>query len=238
MSDSSTQGTRKWIPALLIVGGYALSLSVYGALPANVAPELGRLLPVTPPSDPDVIPRPIAAFGLPTLALAIGLLLHEAPVSRLGRASGRAFGFGATVDTTDADYHKYAGSYRLIVAWTVALILSFHVAILAAALAWPVEPGLIVGLTFGAGLLIVGNVMPRLRPNAIAGIRTARTMRDPVLWARVHRIYGALWLLGGVAVLAVAWMAPRYALAAGAAALLMTSLAMLAVPRNPAPRQP
>ena len=236
MSDSTTHGIREWIPAMLVVGGYALSLSVYRELPAIVAPDLGRLLPVTPPSSPDGIPRMVAAFGLPTLALVIGLLLHEAPVSRLGRAAGRAFGFGANVATADADYHKYAGSYRLIVAWTVALILSFHVAILASALSWPVEPGLIVGLTLGAGLLIVGNVMPRLRPNAIAGIRTARTMRDPVLWARVHRVYGALWLVCGIAVLAVALMAPRYALAAGAAALLMTSLAMLAVPRNPAPR--
>ena len=225
------RSVRTWIPVLLVLGGFALSLALFGRLPATVMLDLGRLLPVDPPAAAEGMPRAVAAFGLPTLALLIAALLHDAPTSALGRASARAFGFGDS-PVTAADFHKYAGSYRLIVAWIVALVLSFHVAVLAIALSWRVEPGLVVGVVFGAGLLIVGNVMPRLRPNAIAGIRTARTLRDPLLWARVHRTYGALWLACGIAVLVVSWLAPRYALSTGVLALLVSSLAMLAFSRT------
>jgi uncharacterized membrane protein len=90
-----------------------------------------------------------------------------------------------------------------------------------------------VGLTFGVGLMIVGNVMPRLRPNAVAGIRTARTMRDPAEWARAHRIFGAVWLGAGLLTTVVALAAPSYALLTGVLALALSSLAGLLLPRAP-----
>ncbi len=223
---------RKWIPLFLTFGGFALSVAVHGQLEPRVALDVGKLLPLTPPGDPDVLPRFVAAFGLPSLALLLWGLLHEAPVSRIGRAAGRLFPARSINVLSVSDYEKFAPSYRLIVIWAVSLVLAMHVAILAAALAWPVHPGLIVGLVLGAGLLVVGNVMPRLRPNPVAGIRTARTMQDPLLWAQVHRRYGAFFLIGGAVVLAVAVLAPRYALTVGAATLLITSLASLVAPRT------
>lgn len=219
---------RKWIPLLLTLGGFVLSLGVYGQLPTSVAPNLEELLPFARRGETDLVSRPAAAFGLPAIAFLVWVFLHEAPVSRLGRAAGGLFPSRNVTALSLADYEKFAPSYRLIVIWVVGLVLSVHVAVLAAGLSWRVEPGLIVGLVFGAGLLTVGNVMPRLRPNAVAGIRTARTMQDPQIWARVHRRYGAYWLVSGVIVLAVAILAPRYALTAGAATLLITSLATLA----------
>jgi uncharacterized membrane protein len=103
--------------------------------------------------------------------------------------------------------------------------------VLSSALGWYGEPGTIVGIVFGIGMLIVGNVMPRLRPNPVAGVRTAGTMADPQLWARVHRVYGAAWVVAGIAVLGVAIIAPRYALATAVAGLLLSSLAVLVTPR-------
>jgi hypothetical protein len=230
-NDAMRSSRWTWTPALLVLGSYALSLAVYGRLPDLVAADPGRLLPIDLPTGARSVSRIVAAFGLPTVALMVAALLHEAPVSRLGLAAGRALGAGPATANPPADFHKYAATYRLMVAWVVSLLLAFHAAILATALSWPIEPGRIVGLVLGAGLLIVGNVMPRLRPNAVAGIRTASTMGDPLLWARVHRTSGALWVAGGVAVLLVSWLAPRYALATGAGALLLSALAMLAASR-------
>jgi uncharacterized membrane protein len=221
---------RKWIPAVLVLGGYGLSLAVYRQLPEMVPVGLDRLLPFTS-GQPDLVPRSIAAFGLPTIALLVLLLLHEAPIRPLGQAAARLMGFGdQDSGRRPVEYHKFAGSYRLIVGWVVMLVLAMHVAVLSNALGWHGEPGTIVGIVFGLGLIVMGNIMPRLRPNPVAGIRTARTMSDPGLWSRVHRVYGAFWVIAGIIVLIVAMTAPRLALITGAAAVLLSSLATLAVP--------
>jgi uncharacterized membrane protein len=221
---------RKWLPALFVLCGYGLSIALYRQLP-DVAPSgLDRLLPFTS-GQPDLFPRAMMAFGLPTIALLVLLLLHEAPIRPLGKAAARLVGFGdAAGGPRPVEYHKFAGSYQLIVGWVVMLVLAMHLAVLSSALGWGGEPGTIVGIVFGIGLIVVGNIMPRLRPNPVAGIRTARTMADPRLWSRVHRVYGALWIIAGIVVLIVAMTVPRLALLTGAAALLLSSLATLAVP--------
>ncbi len=223
----------RWFPLVLTLCGYALSVAVYQRLPDPVALDLGRLLPITSAGQPDGIPRSVAAFGLPTLAVLLFLLLYEAPVSRLGRAAARLFPVrDVDGNPRPVEYHKFAPSYRLIVAWVVMLVLSMHLAVLSSALGWHEEPGTIVGIVFGIGMIVVGNIMPRLRPNPVAGIRTPRTMADPQLWARIHRVYGAFWMIGGIAVLVVAIGLPRWAMVTGLAAILLSSLAMLAVPRG------
>lgn len=225
---------RRWFPAVMTLCGYALSVAVYPRLPSAAEVDLSRLLPVASAGDTDAIPRVVAAFGLPTLALLIFLLLYEAPVSRLGRAAARLFPVrDASGSARPVEYHKFAQSYRLIVGWVVMLVLSMHLVVLSSALGWYDEPGTIIGVVFGVGMLIVGNVMPRLRPNPVAGIRTGRTMADPQLWARIHRLYGAFWMVAGIAVLIVAITAPRYALVTALAGVLLSSLAVVAAPRGP-----
>jgi uncharacterized membrane protein len=210
--------------------GYGLSLAVFSQLPHTMPLGLEALLPWTPGGQPELVPRAVAALLLPTVALLLAVLLHEAPVSPLGRTFGRLTGFGVEGGKPAVEYHKFAPSYRLIVCWVVGLVLSMHLAVLANALGWHREPGTIVGLAFGIGLIIVGNIMPRLRPNPVAGIRTQRIMSDPTLWARVHRLYGASWVVAGVVVCIVALAAPRYALVAGIAALLLSTI-VIAIPR-------
>ena len=224
---------RRWIPAIMTLCAFALSVAVYQRLPATVTVELHRLFPLVSAGETDGIPRFVAAFGLPSLAVLVFLLMHEAPVSRLGRAAARLFPVrDASGSARPVEYHKFASSYRLIVGWVVMLVLSMHLVVLSSALGWYDEPGTIVGVVFGVGMLIVGNIMPRLRPNPVAGIRTARTMADPLLWARIHRVYGAFWMIAGIAVLIVAIAAPPYAVVTALGALLLSSLAMLAVPRG------
>jgi uncharacterized membrane protein len=219
----------RWSPAVMTLCGYALSLAVYRQLPDAVTLGLDGLFPIRFTGRPDAVPRSVAAFGLPTLALLVFLLLYEAPVSPLGRAAARLL---PVRDPSGAarpvEYHKFAPTYRLIVAWVVMLVLSMHLAVLSSALGWYGEPGAVVGIVLGLGLVIVGNAMPRLRPNPVAGIRTARTMADPKLWARIHRVYGAFWMVAGIVVLIVAITAPHYAIVTAVAAFLLSSLPVLA----------
>src|SRR5687767_3970521 len=117
----------KWFPAVMTLCGYALSLAVYRQLPSDVTVDLARLLPMTWAAQADVVPRSVVAFGLPSLALLVFLLLHEAPVSRLGRAAARLFPISdGSGERRPVEYHKFAPSYRLIVSWVVMLVLSMH----------------------------------------------------------------------------------------------------------------
>lgn len=207
---------RKWIPAALIVAAYVSSAMLLSRLPVRVSLDLRELLPAGWGGAPDDLPRSVALFGLPTLTLLMWALLYEAPVSPLGRAAGRLF-----FNAGEPRYDIFASTYRLIVIWVVSLMLSLHLALLSTLLHWSLAPGRVVGLTLGVGLALVGNAMPRLRQNAVAGIRTARTMSDPVAWARAHRMFGALWMVAGVITIAVALVAPRYAVLIGIGALAL-----------------
>src|SRR5687767_1332195 len=120
---------RKWLPAILVLCGYGVSLAVYGQLPDAAPSGLDRLLPFAS-GQPDLVPRAMAAFGLPTIALLVLLLLHEAPIRPLGQAAARLVGFSDASGRGPVEYHKFAGSYRLIVGWVVMLVLAMHLAVL------------------------------------------------------------------------------------------------------------
>jgi uncharacterized membrane protein len=50
-------------------------------------------------------------------------------------------------------------------------------------------------------LVGIGNVLPRVRPNTVVGIRTRHLLDDRVAWSRVHRMAGYfLVTLGAIAV--------------------------------------
>ena len=218
---------RKWLPAVLIAVAFIVSALLQSRLDSPIVIGFSRLLPPELAAGSGVVPRLVALFGLPTLALLIWAMLHEAPVSRLGIAAGRLF-----FNAEQPRYEAFAPTYRLIVLWVVSLLLSLHVALLTEAMGSSLESGRIVGITFGLGMLLVGNAMPRLRQNAVAGFRTRRTMSDPVAWARVHRTFGAIWLVAGFVVLAASIIAPRYALATGVALLALSSVVGLVVTRR------
>lgn len=53
--------------------------------------------------------------------------------------------------------------------------------------------------TIGLGVffIVIGNVMPTLKPNYWVGIRIKWTMEDPEIWSIVHRSASKLWGIGG-----------------------------------------
>jgi len=66
----------------------------------------------------------------------------------------------------------------------------------------------IVVFAIAALLLILGNSLPKSRPNRIAGIRLPWTMRDPANWTIAHRWSGRLMMLGGAVALLAALLNP------------------------------
>jgi len=222
---------RKWLPGVLIAITFVLSVLMLQRLPAAVTLDLGFLLPFD--VEAESAPRGWFAFGIPAVALVLWLFFLFA-TSRPGLVVlKRAFGGWAPPEALEPrSIARFRPTYDLVVALVIAFLLVFHLTFVAIAAGAPPATARGLPMLLGLGLAALGNVMPRIRPNPIMGLRTRATLNDPVLWARMHRLFGALLLASGVLVMLLALVAVRYALVGCLTALLLSLLIVFAVHVN------
>ena len=162
---------------ILIAAGYAGGLAAFPWLPG----------PYFAPEQPLVV-RAAIAFLIPTAAF-----VTCAAVETLFRRT-----------TSNAPHLESAKAIRAVSTFTVLFMVGLHGLLLASVLGFPISgipaPRLAMVL-FGLLLVGIGNVLPRVRPNPVIGVRTRRLLADHVAWARVHRMAGyCLVTLGAIAV--------------------------------------
>ena len=203
---------RRWIAPAIIAAAFAASAIAFTRLPSSVVLRMSALLPFPVPDNREPGPRWMAAFLLPSVALILWLGFRLAATPR-AQGVGRWFLRHAPAEaTTAAQFERFAKTYDTIILGVVALIIGLHAGFLAAAFERPLMAARVIGLTFALFMIAVGNVMPRLRANWVAGIRVNRALADPDLWRTTHRAFGAALVAGGVLTLIVALAAPSYAL--------------------------
>lgn len=61
---------------------------------------------------------------------------------------------------------------------------------------------LLFGL-FGVFMIIIGNIMPKLRINSNIGLRTKWSIKDETTWKRSQRFGGISFVVGGIVVIAI-----------------------------------
>jgi uncharacterized membrane protein len=162
----------------LIAVAYGLGVIFLLNLPAVWLP--GKRFP------PWSLPRAATAFTLPTAALVIGLIFKSL----------------ARRDPLRRNYAKFRLTYEICLDLAVALVLGTYLLILGKLLIYQggvgrwvtYVPTSLVGLI----LVIVGNILPRLRPNSALGIRTRWTLRDQSVWMKTHRAGGYLVFIFGL----------------------------------------
>jgi uncharacterized membrane protein len=71
----------------------------------------------------------------------------------------------------------------------------------AVALGWKLDVLRLVTLGILVWFAILGNYMPKLRPNRYVGIRTPWTLKSPEVWIRTHRLFGRIFLIGSLALM-------------------------------------
>ena len=224
---------RKWIPLVLIGLAVVASLLAYGWLPPTLEVRLDGLLPFDTNEAADLIPRWLALSLMPAIALLVWLSFRAAPTAR-GQRVGRLLLRRAPDKVTSPEqFARFAKTYDAIVLAVVLLLLGGHAAIIAGALGYAGLAVRIVPMVMGACLVLMGNVMPRLRPNWVAGIRTKRTLEDPQLWRIAHRAFGTAFVLSGVVTMAVALVAPRYGLLTGIGTLALSCVVGLIASTRP-----
>jgi uncharacterized membrane protein len=105
---------------------------------------------------------------------------------------------------------REAGAYvaSVVVTALTATFLGIAAATVAIGLGLPVNMVQVVAVAIGLLLIVLGNAMPKSRPNSFAGIRLPTTLHSESNWLATHRLTGWLTIAGGLVLLAAAFLAP------------------------------
>lgn len=106
--------------------------------------------------------------------------------------------FLPAIDPRRRAYGQFAPTYRLVRAVPIVLLLVVDAATLLGALGHPVDPRAVTDLVVAALLLVLRNLLPRVRPTWFAGVRTPWTLSSDEVWRRTHRLAGRLFVASAV----------------------------------------
>jgi uncharacterized membrane protein len=178
---------RKWIPLFIIVVAVVASVVVYPRLPETIPTHWNMA------GQPDGwSSRAFGALITPVLLLVIWGFYRVLPA----------------IDPRGANYTKFGGAFEAIIDSLMLFMLGMHIVLLRAALGHPVQMQRIVPFGVGVLLTVIGNLLPRARPNWFIGIRTPWTLSSDRVWEKTHRLGGRLFVVGGIliAVVSLLWV--------------------------------
>jgi uncharacterized membrane protein len=182
-----TSRVKKWYPIVLALVAVGMSAAVYRRLPDTMAVHWDLA------GNPNGwMPRAVgAAFG-PVFLVLLWLLLRFVP----------------RIDPRAENYARFSEAYEVIVASVLVLVLVTHGIVLAVALGYHVSVARIVPALVGALFVVIGNMMPVVRPNWWFGIRTPWTLSNDRVWTRTHRLAGYCMTAGGLVMIVAALALP------------------------------
>ncbi len=134
-------------------------------------------------------PRDVGLSVMPILTLIINVVLLWILPAFLKQSLGRS-----------------AAAYGAILLAVLAFLTILQGALVLNAMGRSIDMSQVAVLGLGFLLIIIGNFLPKLRRNHVAGIRVPWTLNDERVWDRTHRFAGGLVMLGGAATIAGAFL--------------------------------
>lgn len=171
---------RKWYPVAVVTAAIAASLAAFARLPERVPVHWDAAGNVDRYGS-----RLEGTLMLPAAILLLAILIPVLP----------------RIDPRRANYEKFRPTYHLVMNATLTMMLAIHLAALGSALGFDVPLERLVPVGVGILFLVLGNALPRARPNWMFGIRTPWTLSNDRVWERTHRVGGYLMFAAGLAVL-------------------------------------
>jgi uncharacterized membrane protein len=94
-----------------------------------------------------------------------------------------------------------------LVLWIIPVIsLLCNSMVYATALGHKISVEVIMPLFMGVLFIIIGNYMPKCKQSYTMGIKLPWTLEDEENWNKTHRMAGFLWVIGGVVIMATAFL--------------------------------
>ena len=94
-----------------------------------------------------------------------------------------------------------------LVLWIIPIIsLLCNSMVYATALGHKVSVEIIMPLFMGALFIVIGNYLPKCKQSYTMGIKLPWTLDDEENWNKTHRMAGFLWVIGGIIVMATAFL--------------------------------
>jgi uncharacterized membrane protein len=181
---------RKWIPLLIVVAAFIASAVVFPRLPETM------------PTHFDMSGQPngwssrfFGAWVMPLFLLCMWGLVRVLPA----------------IDPRGGNYAKFGGAFEGIIVSIMLFMFGMHIIVLRAALGYPVAMQRVVPIGVGVLLVVIGNLLPRARPNWFVGIRTPWTLSSDRVWEKTHRIGGQVFVAGGMLIVLGALVMPQWA---------------------------
>jgi uncharacterized membrane protein len=155
--------------------------------------------------------RTMVVILLPALALVMAGVLSIAP----------------RLDPKRRNFPLHADAYWVVTNAILGLLALTHVATIGYNLGWPMNLATVVGVGVGVLFIVLGNLLSRVRPNWIFGIRTPWTLSSDRAWRETHRVGGYGFVLVGLLIFLTALVQPSMVyqlLAVGIFAVVMFSV--------------
>jgi len=189
---------KLWPGVLLVLASAAFGAAMWSRLPLRVASHWNASGQVNGWTS-----RTALLILLPALALVMAVVLRYVP----------------QIDPKRRNFPLHAPAYWLVVNVLLGFLAVIHVAIVGYNLGWTVSLNTVIGIALGVLFIITGNVLTRVRPNWIFGVRTPWTLSSDLSWRETHRLAGYLFVATGILVLLCGLVRP-----AAMVAVLMTGL--------------
>lgn len=175
----------EWPLLLLLAADIAYGFLIWPSMPEIVPTHWGIS------GQPDGYgPSWIIALGLPATTLAIYALQLFLPL----------------IDPRRRNYALFEGTLRAV-RWLVALLMiGLHFVLVRVSLGDDMDVDFVVRLGIALLFTLLGNQMGRMRQNFFIGIRVPWTLSNEDVWNRTHRFAGRIWVVGGLAMIAAAFL--------------------------------
>jgi uncharacterized membrane protein len=121
------------------------------------------------------------------------------------------FRFLPVIDPRGKNYTKFGGTFEGIIVSLMLFMLGLHIIVLRAALGYPVGMRRVLPIGVGALFIVIGNLLPRARPNWFIGLRTPWTLSSDRVWEKTHRFGGRVFVAGGILLVLAAFVSAQWA---------------------------